>query len=59
MSISIENSPFLNDMAVFWDCVEDDPLPRSKPDFRAKKESNKEFLGVAKMRGENLFLEKF
>jgi hypothetical protein len=52
MSISIENSPFLNDIDVFWDSVEDDPLPMSNPDFRAKKESNREFRGVAKTRGE-------
>ncbi len=47
MSISIEKTPSLRDMEVFWELVEDEALPMSMPDFRAKKESNIEFRGVA------------
>jgi hypothetical protein len=51
MSISIEKIPSLRDMDVFWELVDEEALPMSMPDFRAKKESNIEFRGVA----ENLF----
>lgn len=43
----MENVPFFNTIAVDWDEVEELALPMSTPDFRAKKESNNELLGVA------------
>ena len=55
MSISIEKVPSLSDIEVIWELVDEEALPRSMPDLRAKKESNNEFLGVA----ENSIFEKF
>ena len=56
MSISIEKVPSLKAMLVVWDVMEDEALPRSTPDFRAKKESSIVFLGVAETEFGRYFL---
>jgi hypothetical protein len=43
----MEKTPSLKPMLVVEEVMEEEALPKSTPDFKAKKESSMEFLGVA------------